>query len=183
MLRYQDGNLNDTRVSTRSRADGSNASLEHQSQMNTHTQQYGTLTAQYPFDALTVGNYFTVYARFQHARVAASEYGRKHGMVFSCRMQPDRTMRVYRVASDQARVDQRGRHGKRRIESTTVEPTQVQFNEWLDTFEHGQSYSMPTSYRASYLLMTAWVSLYALQHGEAWKCGTSGKGELLITRL
>lgn len=141
-----------------------------------------TLTGQYPFAALTVGNYFIVYGRYQHARVAASEYGRKHGMVFSCRMQPDRTMRVYRVASDQANVDKRGRQGKRRIDTSIVMPTEQQFYEWLATFTPGQSFSMPTTYRPHYLLMTAWTTLYALRYKQVWHCGTSSNGELLINR-
>lgn len=143
----------------------------------------GTLTSQYPFDALAVGNYFTVYSRYQHARVAASEYGRKHGLVFSCRMQPDRTMRVYRVASDQQKVDQRGRQGKRRIDHVLAMPTEQEFYQWLATFAPGQSFSMPTTYRAHYLLMQAWCSLYAIKTSQQWKCGNSSDGTLLITRI
>jgi hypothetical protein len=141
-----------------------------------------TLTATYPLETLTVGNYFTVTNQFQHARVAASEYGRKHGMVFSCRKQDDGSMRVYRVARDQANVDIRGRQGHRHIPQSIVIPTQEQFNQWLSTFNAGSSYAMPTTYRGHYLLFTAWVSLYALQNAATWHCGNNSNGELLITR-
>ncbi len=47
------------------------------------------LTKQYPFGEIKVGQYFEVRDRFQHARVAASEYGRKHRMCFTCRMQAE----------------------------------------------------------------------------------------------
>lgn len=140
------------------------------------------LTATYPFTALQVGNYFTVSTKYQHARVAASEYGRKHGMVFSCRKQPDGTMRVYRVASDQRTVDVRGRQGKRRIDTSIAMPTEQQFMEWLATFKPTEMYAMPVIYRQHYLLMQAWVSLYALRTNQAWKCGNTTTGELLITR-
>lgn len=141
-----------------------------------------TLTETYPLAALAVGEYFTVRDHFQHARVAASEYGRKHGLVFSCRMQQDRTMRVYRVARDQASVDVRGRNGKRRIDVVVAVPTQVQFNNWLATFQPTQLFVMPKSYQLHFLLMQAWVSLYAIEHGQEWACGTDSNGNLLITR-
>jgi hypothetical protein len=119
-----------------------------------------TLTSQYHFASLTVGNYITVVERFQHARVAASEFARRHGMVFSCRMQPDGTMRVYRVAADQAKVDVRGRTGKRRIPARVDLPTKAQFMQWLDTLPVGTLYYMPISYASHYMLFDAWIDIY-----------------------
>lgn len=140
-----------------------------------------TLTDTYPLRALAVGQYFTVYSRFQHARVAASEYGRKHGMAFSCRMQDDGTMRVYRCERSQATIDQRGRNGKRRIEYATI-PTQEQFNSWLATFAPGQLQVIPRTMREHYLLMQAWLSLYVLTTGLEYRYGTDAIGNLLVTR-
>jgi hypothetical protein len=142
-----------------------------------------TLTASYPFASLSVGNYFTVLRKYQHARVAASEYGRKNGMVFSCRMQEDRSMRVYRVAKDQEPVDKRGRHGRRRIDTALHLPTQTEFDAWLGTFKAGQSFAMPITYRAQFLLMQAWASLYSIHSKQEWKTGNNAKGELMLTRV
>lgn len=140
-----------------------------------------TLTDTYPLRALAVGQHFTVQNRFQHARVAASEYGRKHGMCFSCRMQDDGTMRVYRCERTEAMVDQRGRNGKRRIDYVAC-PTQDQFNSWLATFAPGQLQVIPRTMQDHYLLFQAWLTLYSMQHGQAWRCGTDSNGNLLVTR-
>ena len=142
-----------------------------------------TLTASYPFASLSVGNHFIVRSRFQHARVAASEYARKNGVVFSCRMQADRTMHVYRVAKDQEPIDKRGRHGRRRIEAALHLPTQQEFDGWLGTFKADQSFAMPVTYRAQYLLMQAWASLYAIHNKQEWKSGNTANGELMLTRI
>lgn len=141
-----------------------------------------TLTATYPFTALAVGNYFTVEEQFQHARVAASEYGRKHGQCYSCRKQQDGTMRVYRVNVDQRSVDQRGRRGKRRIDVSIPMPTEEQFYSWLATFMPTMSYVMPATYRQHYLLMQAWTSLYAIRNRQEWHCGMTSNQELMINR-
>jgi hypothetical protein len=140
-----------------------------------------TLTATYPLAALAVGQFFTVNSRLQHARVAASEYGRKHGMAFSCRVQEDGSMRVYRCERSQAVIDQRGRNGKRRIDYQQA-PTQDQFNTWLATFDAGQLQVISNTMHDHYLLMQAWLSLYALQTGQAWRCGTDSNGNMLVTR-
>lgn len=79
-----------------------------------------TRTSQYNFAALEVGKYIQVYTQFQHARVAASEYGRKHNKVFTCRKQEDGSMKIYRVANDQANVDRRGRNAMRAIPVRSV---------------------------------------------------------------
>lgn len=141
-----------------------------------------TRTSEYPFDALTVGNYFVVSDHHQHARVAASEYGRKHGMVFSCRMQPDRTMRVYRCDGSQANVDKRGRQGKRVIPTTIKQPTKQEFFGWLNTFKPGQSFVMPSAYTDTFLLMQAWVELYSLKANVSMHSALQSDGTLLIAR-
>lgn len=140
-------------------------------------------TSQYPFAALTVGNYFTVTEQFQHARVAASEYGRRHGMVFSCRKQPDRTMRVYRVAADQARVDQRGRQGKRIIpvQAATM-PSQSDFCGWLSMFKPGDSFALPSAYAPHFQLMQAWCELHSFRTGVAYRSALQSNGTLLVAR-
>jgi hypothetical protein len=139
-------------------------------------------TSEYPFDALAVGNYFTVHDHMQHARVAASEYGRKHGMVFSCRMQPDRTMRVYRCDGSQANVDKRGRQGKRAIPTTIKQPTKQEFFDWLSTFKPGQLFVMPSTYTATFLLMQAWTELYSIKNAATFRSALQSDGTLLIAR-
>jgi hypothetical protein len=120
------------------------------------------LTKSYPFDSMSVGDSFVVNQRYQHARVAASEYARRHNVVFTCRMQEDRSMLVIRVAHDQERVDQRGRNGRRRIPANS-DPTQLQFMQWLATFAVGQSYTMPALYSHLFLAMAAWCELYSIR--------------------
>lgn len=144
-------------------------------------QQPETLTEQYHFDLMNVGDAITVYSRFQHARVAASEFGRKHGVVFTCRMQPDRSMVIHRVAQDQSNIDKRGRQGKRRISQSVIDPTQQEFTKWLDTFEVDQSFAMPVTYRHLFLVMQAWTELHALRTGKGFKSGITFAGELLVT--
>lgn len=150
--------------------------------LNNQANEIPNRTAQYPFAGMAVGNYFTVWSHFQHARVAASEYGRKNGMVFSCRKQPDGSMRVYRVEGSQALVDQRGRQGKRRIPSTVHQPTKQEFVGWLATFAPGQSFTMPATYSQTFLAMQAWCELYSLQSGIAMHSALQPNGTLLIAR-
>lgn len=139
-----------------------------------------SLTKQYPFESMSVGDSFTVIARFQHARVAASEYGRKHGCVFTCRMQEDRTMIVYRVEANQASVDVRGRRGRRRIVAN-ADPTALQFDAWLQGFSVGQSYTMPSSYVHLYAAMQAWCELHSIKRGRT-VTATVQAGTLVIHR-
>lgn len=140
------------------------------------------LTKQYPFHALSVGNHFTVTERFQHARVAASEFARKNGMVFTCRMQSDGTMRIYRVEASQAAVDSRGARGKRRIPVTAKQPTKAEFMGWLATFQAGQSFAMPTTYVLSFELMAAWVELFAVKTNQTFRTALQPNGTLLIAK-
>lgn len=140
-----------------------------------------TRTSQYPFNSLAVGNYFIVAEQFQHARVATSEFGRKNGVVFSCRKQPDGTMRVYRVEASQATVDNRGRQGRRRIPNAVSQPTKQQFCEWLNTFAPGYSFLMPDTYSQSFQLIQAWTELYSLKTGVQFKSAIQANG-LLIAR-
>lgn len=148
-----------------------------------------TLTSSYPLESLAVGQYFTVYnrARFQHARVAASEYGRRHSRAYSCRIQEDgRTMRVYRVADNQMRVDQRGAVGRRLLPDvprSIVEPTRAQFLEWLASFAPGQSYAMPVSYSAMYVNMVQWCLEYTNQTNILVTAGLWHDRTLMIHRL
>lgn len=142
-----------------------------------------TLTSQYPFDAMTVGSVFTVYSRFQHARVAASEYGRKHGCVFTCRMQDDGSMQVHRVSNDQANVDQRGRRSNRRLAHATNDPTREQFMQWIGSFEIGQSYTMPIAYTHLYSAMTAWCEVYSLRINRSIVATLLPDMTLLIQRV
>lgn len=136
------------------------------------------LTKTYPFDSMSIGDSFVVSTRFQHARVAASEYARRHNQAFTCRVQPDRTMIVYRVANDQKIVDQRGRRGRRRIAAVN-DPTAMQFAQWLDSFTPGQSYLMPAHYSHLFAAMIAWCELYSLKHGRRVRASEIG-GSLLI---
>jgi hypothetical protein len=96
-------------------------------------------------------------------------------------MQPDRTMRVYRVEASQASVDNRGRQGKRRIPNAVPQPTKQQFMGWLETFAPGQSFLMPDTYSQSFQLMQAWVELYSLKTGVQFKSAIQANG-LLIAR-
>lgn len=125
-----------------------------------------TLTASYPFRSMSVGDSFVIRQRFQHCRVAASEYAHRHGVVFTCRMQADRSMIVYRVASDQHPVDQRGRNGRRHIPSQSSDPTALQFDTWLASLAPGQSYLMPASYRHLYAAMQAWCELHSIKRNR-----------------
>lgn len=123
------------------------------------------LTKQYPFDSLSVGSSFTVYQRFQHCRVAASEYARRHNLVFTCRMAHDNgtdSMTVYRVEVSQRPVDQRGRNARRRIPSQS-DPTALQFDTWLASLLPGQSYLMPATYAHCFNAMQAWCELHSLK--------------------
>lgn len=144
------------------------------------------LTKLYPFSAMTVGSSFVVYSRFQHARVAASEYGRKHGMCFTCRMEEDngngRTMRVHRIELDQTTVDQRGRNGKREIVTPEVDhPTESEYLGWLATLTG--TYNMPLSYQARYPEMMLWTSQYNDRTGRFVTAGLWHDGSLMITRI
>lgn len=142
------------------------------------------LTRQYQFNTLGIGDSLVVYQRFQHARVAASEYARRHNVVFSCRVEYDdagnKSMRIHRVAQDQARVDNRGRNGRRRIASNN-EPTALQFDAWLSGFSVGQSYIMPASYSHMYAAMQAWCELHSIKHHRSIVTIVSN-GELHIER-
>lgn len=138
-----------------------------------------TLTSMYPFRSMSVGDTFRVLSRFQHCRVAASDYSRKHGYVFTCRMQDDGTMLVHRVSNDQKPIDQRGSRGRRRI-VVNHDPTQAQFAEWLATFAVGQSYSLPASYGHLFLVMDAWTEIYSLRSGRQFTTSRVGDN-LLIT--
>lgn len=129
-------------------------------------QQYTNLTHAYNFGSLQIGDYLVVYERFQHARVAASEYGRKHNMVFSCRMQPNGTMHVYRVNATQATVDRRGRVGKRAIPHKVDFPSKDEFITWLGTLQPGQHVNMVKEYEGMYPVMMAWCELYSLRTGR-----------------
>jgi hypothetical protein len=140
------------------------------------------LTKQYPFQALSVGNHFIVTERFQHARVAASEFARKHGMVFTCRMQSDGTMHVIRVEANQASVDVRGAKGKRRIPVIVKQPTKAEFMGWLAMFLPGQSFAMPATYTASFDLMSAWVELFAVKTNQLYRAALQPNGTLLIAK-
>lgn len=159
--------------------------MEHE--LQTIVQAHN-LTRQYPFDTMAIGDYFTVFSHFQHCRVAASEYARKHNQVYSCRMQPNdetgqRSMRVYRVAGNQDQVDKRGRQGKRIIPTAQPAPTRNQFFGWLNTFSAGQSFLMPASYSASFQVMEAWAEVYSLKTGIKFRTALQPSGSLLISRV
>lgn len=145
-------------------------------QLVPHT--YNNLTQAYNFGSLQVGDYLVIYDRFQHARVAASEYGRKHSMVFSCRMQPNQTMHIYRVSGSQAGVDRRGRQGKRIIPRKVDMPSKVDFLNWLDTLNPGQHVNMVQDYEGMYPVMQAWCELYSLRTGKL--IGTYMQGVELV---
>ena len=140
------------------------------------------LTKTYPFDSMSVGDSFTILTRFQHARVAASEYSRKHGVCFTCRMQDDGSMKVYRCENNQLPVDQRGRRGRRRIVQAVNEPSSAQFGEWLSTFDIGQRYNMPAIYAHLFTAMQAWCELHSLRTGRMVTAERLGD-MLVITRL
>jgi len=139
------------------------------------------LTKSYPLNQMAIGDYFVVRDRFQHARVAASEYARRHGMAFSCRMQEDGTMHVYRCENNQAIVDQRGSRGRRRIVRAVNEPSAAQFSEWLSTFAVGQSYMMPACYSHLFAAMLAWCELHSIKSNQCIAVERIGD-ELRITR-
>lgn len=138
-------------------------------------------TSIYPFAALSIGDHFTVYHRFQHCRVAASEYGRKHNMVFSCRMQEDRSMNVYRVELSQKPVDQRGRNGRRAIPAVNG-PTFEQFTTYLATLVVGQSVRLK-QYQDMFPIMSDWCSMYSTVYGVMITGGLWHDGTFMITRV
>lgn len=143
---------------------------------------YPSRTSQYPFSDLGIGHYFSVDEHFQHARVAASEYGRRNGVVFSCRMQEDRTMRVYRVERNQASVDVRGRQGHRAIPQAVTLPSKQQFTGFLLTLKPGMSYKMPAQYSSAFELMQAWTELTALKTRIVLRSALQSDGTLLLSR-
>lgn len=128
---------------------------------------------------MAIGDSFIVRERHQHARVAASEYARRHGMVFTCRMQEDRTMVVHRVTNDQRPIDQRGRNGRRRIVAPSSDPNAVSFEQWLQSLTPGMSVTIRSNYRHLFSAMQAWVELHALKTGRNVTSLLHG-GELLI---
>lgn len=140
------------------------------------------LTKQYPFESLAIGNYFTVREKYQHARVAASEYARKHGQCYTCRMQPDGTMRVIRVERDQIPVDARGARGRRKIPATVTFPTKQQFTAWLLNLAPGELYYMPATYQSQFELMQAWCELCSIKANVSIKSALQANGTLLIAR-
>ena len=54
----------------------------------------------YPFADMAVGDSFVVPPEVHRSTVsvAANRYGRKHGVKFTVRLTPDRTLRCWRVA-------------------------------------------------------------------------------------
>lgn len=140
------------------------------------------LTKSYPFDQMAVGDSFTVAERFQHARVAASEYARRYGVVFTCRVQDDRTMRVYRVENNQAPVDRRGARGRRRIVQAIAEPSKHEFQQWLLQFTIAQTYIMPAHYSHCFAAFEAWVELLQFTSLQRYTCVRSD-GTLRIMRI
>jgi hypothetical protein len=139
-----------------------------------------TRTSQYHLETLAIGDSIVVTERFQHARVAASEYARRNNACFTCRMQDDGSMIIYRVNLDQRPIDARGRRGKRKIVST-VDPTALQFQQWLGSFAPGSSYTMPRSYSHLFVAMIAWCELYSIKTGITVTAHVMN-GELLIKR-
>lgn len=144
-----------------------------------------TLTSTYPFKQMTVGDSFTVTTQFQHCRVAASDYARRNGIVFSCRMQHDnlgnQSMVCHRVENNQAPVDRRGARGKRRIVTAVAEPSKDQFQAWLLTFAVGQTYIMPASFAHTFSAMEAWSELLAYTNDARFTCQRTDR--LRITRV
>lgn len=143
-----------------------------------------TLTSTYPFKSLAIGDSFTVYNDFQHCRVAASEYGRKHGQCYTCRMADEpRRMTITRCKDSQAVIDQRGRSGRREIPlvpTTIVEPSRSQYLEWLATFAPGQSYRMPASYTHLFGNMMLWTAQFSQSTGHMYTAGLMADGSLSI---
>lgn len=133
-----------------------------------------TKRSKYPFLNMQVGQSFTLPSGWdmQHARVAASEYGRRHNMVFTCRMQDDGSMIVYRIEGTQATVDKRGRASKRVIPDVLTAansgmPTEQQFRDWLATLPPGTSYDMPHHYDSMYARFVVWTMTYGLNTSTA----------------
>ena len=58
------------------------------------------LPKRYPFDQMEVGDSFAVPEGINRTRVsvAAMRYGRDHGMKFTVRQMPDRSLRCWRIA-------------------------------------------------------------------------------------
>lgn len=88
---------------------------------------------------------------------------------------------VYRVASDQAKVDNRGRHGRRRI-LVNADPTALQFDQWLAGFAPGASYAMPASYSHLFTAMQAWCELHSIKQRRSITASIIG-GSLIIKRM
>lgn len=150
-----------------------------------------TKRSNYPFKNMVVGQSFTLPVGWdmQHARVSASEYGRRHNAVFTCRMQEDGSMRIYRVALSQQDIDRRGRNSMRVIPSTEIltlananVPTEDQFKQWLGTLTPGSHYDMPISYSTVYQRMASWVVSYGLEHGVPYSTSLTASGLLRIAR-
>lgn len=144
-----------------------------------------SLTSTYPFESMQVGDSFVVSDRFQHARVAASEYARRNGQCYSCRVEyvdGQRYLRVHRTMNDQIPVDRRGSRGRRRIVQAVAEPSSADFSTWLITFAVGQQYIMPESYTHLYSAMIAWCELHSIKH-SVYVSAQVVNNELVIKRI
>lgn len=125
----------------------------------------------------------------QHARVAASDYGRRHNKVFTCRMQEDGSMLIYRCELTQRDIDRRGAVSMREIPSTEImtlahvlAPTKEQFTQWLASFAVGQTATLKSQYKPSYKDMVGYVIDYALSTGKGLSTSVSADGLLIIQR-
>lgn len=142
-------------------------------------------TKMYRFHTLAVGQSITLPATWdhQHARVAASEHARRYGKCFTCRMQEDRTMIIYRVEDAQYRIDARGRNGRRHIPAQVASvPTEQTFCTWLATFTDGQSYTVSIAYRNYYARMAQWTIQHSIATNVPYSTSLDSAMQLVITR-
>lgn len=148
-------------------------------------------TKTYRFDLLAVGQSIRIPLGWdmQHARVAASEHGRRHNKVFTCRKQEDGSMLIYRVELTQRDIDTRGRNSHRAIPSTEIltlasadQPTQAQFTQWLTSFTVGQRYTLPLHYSTQYRTWVGWTIDHSLHSHQGFTTTVDSDGSLIIVR-
>jgi hypothetical protein len=148
--------------------------------------------AYYPLHTLSVGESFVVPADWDmtHVRLAASQYGKSTGKVFTCRKQNDGSMRVWRCEANQADVDRRGPDAMRLIPMQQVQtipnyaqmPTEAQFKEWLSSLPQGGAYTLKGQYSIGYQQMAAWTVEHAVRTRQAYSTSINSDGLLVIVR-
>jgi len=92
-------------------------------------------------------------------------------------------MRIYRIEVSQQEIDARGAMSRREIPATNDRPTEMQWVNWLNTLQPGQSHAMPLSYQSQYLDMMQWTARYSSGTGAFISAGLWHDGTLMVHRI